>query len=45
MENIFNKFASVIPLWQPFIAKSFLPLEMKEQFWALVQNKARQIEL
>jgi serine/threonine-protein kinase HipA len=45
IENIFNKFATSIPLWQPFIAKSFLPLEMKEQFWALVQNKARQIEL
>lgn len=45
IENIFFKFATSMPLWQPFIEKSFLPMEMKEQFWELVQNKARQIEL
>jgi serine/threonine-protein kinase HipA len=43
IENIFLKFSKSIPMWQPFIDKSFLPTEMKTAYWALVESKAKQV--
>lgn len=45
MENIFMKYKKLIPKWNLFIDKSFLPNEMKEEYKSLIRKKSVQIEL
>ena len=45
MENIFNKYSKLLPEWNKFIKKSFLPEKMKDEYRSLIQRKSIQIEL
>ncbi|MBI9057006.1 MAG: HipA domain-containing protein [Labilibaculum sp.] len=44
-DKIFAKFQKTIPSWFDLIEISFLPQEMKEQYVALIQEKAKRIGL
>lgn len=38
-ENIFTRFARILPEWEACIRQSFLPKEMQEQYVALIRHK------
>ncbi len=44
-DNIFTKFEKTIPSWFDLIESSFLPLKMKEAYTALIQDRARRLNL
>ena len=45
IENIFKKYKKILPQWDEFIMKSFLPKTMKEEYISLIKRKSMQIEL
>ncbi len=45
IDNIFKKYKKLIPKWDHFIIKSFLPEKMKEEYISLIKRKSIQIEL
>jgi serine/threonine-protein kinase HipA len=45
VENIFAKFSTVIPQWQKFIEKSFIPQDMKDQYLQLINQRAEKLRL
>ena len=40
IENTYNKFRKVLPLWYDFIDISFLPNQMKTDYKALIENRS-----
>lgn len=40
IENMYNKFRKVLPLWYDFIDISFLPNQMKTDYKALIENRS-----
>ena len=44
IENLFTKFRKVLPAWLEFINYSFLPVEMKKNYQALLQNKQQMLQ-
>ncbi|MCD8267172.1 MAG: HipA domain-containing protein, partial [Parabacteroides sp.] len=40
IENIYNKFKKVLPLWYDFIDISFLPEQMKTDYKSLIENRS-----
>lgn len=45
MENIFRKFANVLPAWHTFIDLSFLPDDLKADYHEILDVKQRQLEI
>ncbi|MBK8635196.1 MAG: HipA domain-containing protein [Saprospiraceae bacterium] len=45
IENIFKKYKNLLPEWDMFILKSFLPDNLKNEYLALIKRKSIQIEL
>ena len=45
MKNIFGRFQKALPRWHEFIDRSFLPLNMKAAYHAMLDQKATQINL
>ncbi len=45
IDNIFNKYKKLIPIWTNFIELSFLPKHLKEDYKNIIQRKSIQIEL
>ncbi len=45
VENIFKKYKNLLPEWDKFILKSFLPDNLKNEYLALIKRKSIQIEL
>lgn len=39
VDNIFRKFEKVIPTWEPIIRQSFLPKEMQDRYWEIVEER------
>lgn len=44
VSNIFRKFEKIYPAWESIIRSSFLPEEMQDRYWNLVQERMRRIE-
>lgn len=44
VSNIFRKFEKIYPAWESTIHSSFLPQEMQDRYWSLVQERMRRIE-
>lgn len=44
VSNIFRKFEKIYPAWETTIRSSFLPQEMQDRYWSLVQERMRRIE-
>lgn len=44
VSNIFRKFEKIYPAWESTIRSSFLPEEMQDRYWNLVQERMRRIE-
>ena len=40
IENTYNKFRKVLPLWYDFIEISFLPNQMKIDYKALIEHRS-----
>ena len=45
IEQLYNKLAKAISKWQPFIANSFIPAQMKEEYWQMVTERAQRLQL
>lgn len=45
IDNIFKKYKKLLPSWYKFIDKSFLPDQLKSDYKAMIDKKAKQIEL
>lgn len=43
VDNIFRKFEKVVPLWKPIIQQSFLPKEMQDRYWEIVEERHRRL--
>lgn len=39
VENIFRKFEKTYPKWEPVIRQSFLPADMQDAYWQLIQQR------
>lgn len=44
VSNIFRKFEKIYPAWESTIRSSFLPQEMQDRYWSLVQERMQRIE-
>ena len=44
VSNIFRKFEKIYPAWETTIRSSFLPQEMQDRYWSLVQERMRRVE-
>lgn len=44
VSNIFRKFEKIYPAWESTIRSSFLPEEMQDRYWNLVQERMQRIE-
>lgn len=44
VSNIFRKFEKIYPAWETTIRSSFLPQEMQDRYWNLVQERMQRIE-
>lgn len=44
VSNIFRKFEKIYPVWESTIRSSFLPEEMQDRYWNLVQERMQRIE-
>ena len=45
LQNIFSKFAKLLPKWNDFIEISFLPEPLKEEYKKLIVARAKKLEL
>jgi len=45
IENIFHRFERKLGSWFRFIDQSFVPEDMKENYKALIQERANQLSL
>ena len=45
IENLYQKFSTSIERWMQFIAQSFLPDELKDQYKLLIKEKAAKLNL
>lgn len=43
VSNIFRKFEKIYPAWESTIRSSFLPQEMQDRYWNLVQERMQRI--
>ena len=43
VSNIFRKFLRIYPKWEPIIRSSFLPEDLQEAYWQLVQERIETI--
>ncbi len=43
VSNIFRKFEKIYPAWESTIRSSFLPQEMQDRYWNLVQKRMQRI--
>lgn len=45
VSNIFRKFLRIYPKWEATIRMSFLPEDMQEAYWQLIQERINRLEL
>lgn len=43
VDNIFRKFEKVVPSWKPIIQRSFLPKEMQDRYWEIVEERSKRL--